>query len=128
MFKERYFSAQHDFSTAFFCKILFYIGVIFLIVFLVPVSLSFIIGSNNSGFLNQIYEFGISQIPYSFLALSIILFATSFILFFLHTQLKNLSKISEEIEYLQDLEEEIGKAKKEIKKLESRIVKLEKRK
>ena len=92
MIKERKFSAHDDFNTALFCKVLFYIGCIFLFIFLITVGLSSILSSDSSGFLNQIYEFGKSEIPYTLLAISIILFVVSFIFYFLNNNLKIYQK------------------------------------
>ena len=57
MFKKRYFSVHNDFKTGFLCKLTLFLGIFLLIIFIFFKACSVIIGTGNSGFLGQLYDF-----------------------------------------------------------------------
>ncbi len=104
MFKKRYFSAQDDFKTGFFCKLTLFLGLVLLLIFIFSIISALIIGENSSGFAKQIYDFSQTYYPNSILAFSIILFGVGTILYFFHCQFSKLAKIADEIEKAEDSE------------------------
>jgi len=105
MFKNRYFSAQDDFKTGFFCKFTLFLGFVLLIIFFILKISALVIGENSQGYLKQIYDFSQTSYPNSILAISIILFGVGAILYFFHCQFKKLAKIADEIEKSENLED-----------------------
>jgi hypothetical protein len=98
MFKKRYFSAKSDFKTGFLCKFAFIVGIVLLIISLFFIISSFLIESGSSGIFQEIYTFSQTNYPSSILAISIILFAFGFILYFFHCQFEKLAKIADDVE------------------------------
>lgn len=98
MVKEKYFSVHNDFKTGFLYKLLLFLGIFLLIVFIFLKVSSFIIGSGGSSLVGQIYEFSQTTYPNTILAFSIILLGVSAILYFFHYQFAKLAKIADEIE------------------------------
>ena len=105
MIKKRYFSAQDDFKTGFFCKFTLFLGFFLLIIFLFSKISAFIIGENSSGIARQIYDFSLTSYPNSILAFSIILLAVGAIFYFFHCQFTKLAKIADEIEKSENSED-----------------------
>ena len=105
MFKKRYFSAQDDFKTGFFCKVTLFFGVILFLIFFFTKLSALIIGKNSTGFAKQIYDFSLTSLPNTILAFSILLLGIGLILYFFHCQFAKLAKIADEIEELENLEE-----------------------
>jgi uncharacterized BrkB/YihY/UPF0761 family membrane protein len=105
MFKKRYFSTDNDFKTGFLYKISFFLGLLLLIIFIFFKVSSFIIGAQNSGILNDIYNFAQLKYLESILAFSIIFIAVGFILYFFYLQFEKLAKIADEIENEEDSED-----------------------
>ena len=98
IFKKRYFSAHNDFKTGILYKITLIIGLVLLIIYLIIIALSFIFGSESSGFANDLYNFSRSGSMNTILAFSILFIGASVILYFFCRQFAKLSKIAEEIE------------------------------
>ena len=105
MFKKRYFSTHDDLKTGFFYKLSFFFGFFLLFIFIFFKVSSFIIGEESSGILREIYHFSQTTYPESILALSLILIAVGFILYFFYLQFLKLEKIAEEIEKEEDLKD-----------------------
>ncbi len=102
MIKKRYFSIHSDFKTGILCKISFFIGLILLIIFIFLKIVSFIAGSESSGFFEQIYNFSQTSSINTILAFSILLIGASVILYFFSCQFAKLSKIAEDLENEED--------------------------
>ena len=98
MSKIRYFSAKNDFKTNFFCKFFIFLGVVFIVIFILFSIISYFNIGNNSGALKPLYDLSITSIPESILAFSIIFFAVGIILYFFSCQFAKLAKIADEIE------------------------------
>ena len=98
MIKKRYFSVHNDFKTGILCKITIISGVILLILYLSISLLSFIFGSESTGFFNQIYSFSQSSYMSTILAFSILLIGIGVILYFFSCQFAKLSEIAKDIE------------------------------
>jgi amino acid transporter len=98
MFKKRYFSAHNDFKTGILHKITLIIGIALFIIYLIILGISFIFGSESSGFTNDIYNYSQSGSINTILAFSILFIGASIILYFFCCQFAKLSKIAEEIE------------------------------
>ena len=103
MFKKRYHSVHNDFKTGILCKITIFGGIILLIIYVLITLLSFIFGSESSGFLNQIYSFSQSSYMSTILAFSILMIGASIILYFFSCQFAKLSEIAKDIENEVDL-------------------------
>ena len=84
MFKKRNISVYSDLKTGFFCKLLFIIGIILLIFYIVQKTIPFV----------DISE----SILGSILAFAILTLGLGFILYILSRQFAKLAKIAEEIE------------------------------
>ena len=65
---------------------------------------SFLFNQNNNVFLQSLYDLSQSSISDSILALSIIFLGIGIILYFFYLQFKKLSKIADEIENEEDIE------------------------
>ena len=105
MLKKRFFSAQDDFKTGFFCKITLFFGVILFLFFSFTKLSALIIGENSTGFTKQIYDFSQTSVPNTILAFSILLLGIGLIFYFFHCQFAKLAKIADEIEELENHEE-----------------------
>ena len=83
---------EYKITSGVFSKIAFFFGIIFLIM---SVSVrSMIFTDKSSGF----YSISVSSIPGSLLAISLILFFVSIVLYFFEYQFSKLEKICEEVE------------------------------
>ncbi len=105
MFKKRYFSAQDDFKTGFFCKLTLFFGLVLFLIFLFTRISALIIGEDSIGLAKQIYDFSQTSYPNSIVAFSIILLGIGAILYFFYCQFAKLAKIADEIEKSEDLED-----------------------
>ena len=98
MVKKRYFSAKSDFKTGFFCKFFIYLGIVFILLFLLFTIVSFFDIGKNSEFLRPLYDISTNSVPESILAFSIIFIAVGIIMYFFNCQFAKLAKIADEIE------------------------------
>jgi amino acid transporter len=98
MFKKRYFSAHNDFKTGILYKVALIIGLTLLIIYFIIISISYIFGSDSSGFVSDIYNFTQDGSINTILAFSILFIGASIILYFFCCQFAKLSKIAEEID------------------------------
>ena len=126
MFKKRYFSAHSDFKTGIYFKLSMLVGVVLLIIYGIFKIIALLI--ENGVFDSPDLYYFIQSYADIFLSISIIILIIGFISYFFYIQFTNLSKISEEIEYIQELEKEIEKIKQENKEIRQSIAKLEKKK
>ena len=126
MFKKRYFSPGSDFKTVKYFKLSMLVGVILLLIYGIFKIIALLI-ENGVFYLPDLYYF-IQSYGDVFLSFSIIILIIGFILYFFYVQFTNLNKISEEIEYIQELEKEIENLKEENKEIRQLISKLENKK
>ena len=105
MFKKRYFSAQDDFKTGFFCKFTLFFGIVLFLIFIFSKISGLIIREDSIGLGKQIYDFSQTSYPNSILAFSILLLGTGVILYFFHCQFAKLAKIADEIEKSENKED-----------------------
>ncbi len=98
MFKKRYISVHSDFKTGILYKISLILGLILLIIFIFLKIFSIIVGSESSGFFEQIYNFSQTSYINTILAFSILLLGAAVILYFFYCQFAKLSKIAEDLE------------------------------
>ena len=105
MFKKRYLSAHSDFKTGFYYKLSLFVGLLFVIIFIFFKGTSSIIGPGSSGIPQQIYDFAQTTYPDSILALGVIFLAVGIILYFFCCQVAKLTKIADEIEKGENLED-----------------------
>ena len=103
MFKKRYFSPHDNFKTGFLCKFTLFIGLILLITFIFFKISSIIIGEEETGIFQNIYEISQSSIMDSIIAFSIIFLGVGVIFYFFQCQFAKLAKIADEIECDEDL-------------------------
>jgi len=98
MFKKRFHSVYSDFKTSFFCKLFLFIGIFFIIIFVLLKLINFFLNEGSSGFLKDLFVFSKTTYPESILSFSIIFIAVGIILYFFQCQFSKLAKIADEIE------------------------------
>ena len=92
-------------SSMSFGRVLIFLGIVFIIVFVFFKIISVIIGSNNTGFLKSLYDISISTAPESVAALGLIILFFGFLLLFFSRQFAKLAEIADEIEKCQEEKE-----------------------
>ena len=105
MIKKRYFNTKHDFKTGFYFRLSFVIGIFLLLLFIFFKGALFFLNENSTGFLRDLFIFSRSSIIDSIGAISIILIAFGFIIYFLYLQFVKLDEIAKEVEEMASKEE-----------------------
>ena len=108
MFKKKYFSVNNDFKSGILCRLSIYLGIIFLIIFVILKIIS-TFGQTQDSIIGDIYSFSQSTYPNSFFAFSLIFIAVGVIFYFFNCQFSKLAKIAEEIENSEEFLEDESK-------------------
>lgn len=105
MFRERFFSVNHDFKTSYLSMFFILSGIILLSTyFFIKVS-ALVINNNDNGILYTLLRFSQSHYPDTILSFSIICIAFGIIFNFFHRQFSKLAQIADEIENCEDIED-----------------------
>ena len=105
MFKEKHFSSHDDFRTGFLCKLSLFLGIFLLIFYVFLKVISLFMGQNNTGLFQTFNDLSQSNIADSIIAFSIVFLGVGIILYFFHLQFAKLSKIADEIENEEEIED-----------------------
>ena len=97
MIKKKYFSVYNDFKTGILSKILIFIGLILLIIFIFLKIIS-TLNIKNSGLIKYFYNLSLTDFPGLIISFSILSISFGLILYFFNYQFSKLAKIADEIE------------------------------
>jgi amino acid transporter len=98
MLKKKYYSVYDDLRTGFFYKVLLYLGIILLILFILLKVFSLLFSETDVDIFKYLYELSQSSIADSIIAFSIVFIGLGIILYFFFCQFKKLAKIADELE------------------------------
>ena len=98
IFRIRKRSAFDDFKTGIASKFLLFLGVIFVVIYIIFKGISTFMTQEENGFLRLIYNFAHSNYLDPIFAFSIISIGTGLILYFIHLQFVKLADIARELE------------------------------
>ena len=105
MIKERRFSPHQNFKTEIFFKISILLGIILLIFYLILQLIDYLTEKTDSGLISIIQNLAHSSIAETILAFAIILIGLGLISYFFYVQFSKLSKITDEIEKIEEDDE-----------------------
>jgi hypothetical protein len=98
MIRHRNFSAYNDFKTGILYKLMIFLGIIFLVIFIF-LELLKKLSKDYSGLLKYFYDLSISNFPGIIISISILLISFGIILYFFNRQFSKLAEIAEEIDH-----------------------------
>ncbi|MBN2603916.1 MAG: hypothetical protein JXA91_07285 [Candidatus Thermoplasmatota archaeon] len=105
MIKERHFSTHQDFKTGIFFKISILLGIILLIFYIILLLIHNLTEKTDSGLISIIQKLANSSIAETILAFAIIFIGLGLISYFFYIQFSKLSKITDEIEKIEEDDE-----------------------
>jgi len=87
-------------------RILVYLGLFFIFIFVFFKLVSIVVSSESTGFLKSLYDISISSTPESFVALGIIIVFFGLVFLFFSHQFSKLADIADEIENSEEFSDE----------------------